>query len=119
MASYHLMNTAGFSIGIGDVTPNERLLERKNALVEKGYDDCHNLIQDKLQGRLQCEPGCSVEKTLELKLLKTLSDIRDDAGKVCLSELHPTNSPLIMALCGSKGNWQFLTVIVKIIKIYY
>lgn len=57
-----------------------------------------------MQGRFQCQPGCSLEESLEIKLLRTLSDIRDNAGKVCLSELHPTNSPLIMTLCGSKGS---------------
>lgn len=54
-------------------------------------------------GKLQCQPGCSADETLEAVILKELSVIRDHAGKACLSELHPTNSPLIMALCGSKG----------------
>lgn len=54
-------------------------------------------------GRLQCQPGCSAEETLEAVILKELSVIRDHAGKACLKELHPTNSPLVMALSGSKG----------------
>ena len=29
--------------------------------------------------------------------------IRDHAGKACLRELHSSNSPLTMAICGSKG----------------
>ena len=29
--------------------------------------------------------------------------IRDHAGKACLHELHSSNSPLTMAICGSKG----------------
>ena len=31
--------------------------------------------------------------------------IRESAGKACKSELHHTNSPLIMALSGSKGSF--------------
>jgi len=42
-----------------------------------------------------------MEQTLEAKLSKELSDIREDAGTLCLSELHYLNSPLIMALCGN------------------
>ena len=38
-------------------------------------------------------------------ILKELSVIRDHAGKVCLRELHKTNSPLTMAICGSKGQY--------------
>ena len=29
--------------------------------------------------------------------------IRDHAGKACLHEVHSSNSPLTMAICGSKG----------------
>lgn len=36
-------------------------------------------------------------------VLKELSVIRDHAGKACLRELHKSNSPLTMAVCGSKG----------------
>lgn len=36
-------------------------------------------------------------------ILKELSVIRDRAGSACLRELDKSNSPLIMALCGSKG----------------
>lgn len=56
-------------------------------------------------GKLPCQPGCTVEETLEAVILKELSVIRDHAGKACLQELHPSNSPLIMALSGSKGSF--------------
>ena len=36
-------------------------------------------------------------------ILRELSVIRDHAGKACLRELHKSNSPLTMAVCGSKG----------------
>ncbi|KAF7660180.1 hypothetical protein LDENG_00287920, partial [Lucifuga dentata] len=38
-------------------------------------------------------------------ILKELSVIRDRAGSACLRELDKSNSPLIMALCGSKGSF--------------
>ena len=38
-------------------------------------------------------------------ILKELSVIRDHAGKACLRELHKSNSPLTMAVCGSKGEY--------------
>jgi DNA-directed RNA polymerase III subunit RPC1 len=37
-------------------------------------------------------------------ILKELSDVRESAGKLCLQELQrSSNSPLIMAISGSKG----------------
>ncbi|XP_008558065.1 DNA-directed RNA polymerase III subunit RPC1 [Microplitis demolitor] len=104
MASVFLMNR-GFSIGIGDVTPGPGLLRAKQELLDKGYDTCTDLIKQMEEGELKLEPGCSMEETLEAKILKELSQIRDHAGKACLKELHRSNSPLIMALCGSKGSY--------------
>ncbi|KAK7603430.1 hypothetical protein V9T40_003429 [Parthenolecanium corni] len=103
ITSYYLMNR-GFSIGIGDVTPGQSLMNTKQRLLRDGYDKCDDYIRQMKMGKLQCQPGCSADETLEAVILKELSVIRDHAGKACLSELHPTNSPLIMALCGSKGS---------------
>lgn len=119
MASYFLMNS-GFSIGIGDVTPGESLINRKLKLLTEGYvtvhkrrffcnactfsySKCDEYIRAMEQGKLQCQPGCTVEESLEAVILKELSVIREHAGQACVAELHPTNSPLIMALSGSKG----------------
>lgn len=104
MASYFLMNR-GFSIGIGDVTPGLGLLDAKLKLLTAGYGTCNDYIKKMNEGRLTCQPGCTQEETLEAMILKELSVIRDHAGKACLKELDPTNSPLVMALSGSKGSF--------------
>ncbi|KDR18934.1 DNA-directed RNA polymerase III subunit RPC1 isoform X1 [Zootermopsis nevadensis] len=104
LTSYFLMNR-GFSIGIGDVTPGHGLLRAKHELLQAGYSKCDDYIRSLQEGRLQCQPGCTEEETLEAVILKELSVIRDHAGKACLKELHPSNSPLVMALSGSKGSF--------------
>lgn len=104
LSSRYLMER-GFSIGIGDVTPGLGLLRAKQRLLNAGYTKCDEYIQKMAEGRLQCQPGCTAEETLEAVILKELSVIRDHAGKACLKELHPTNSPLVMALSGSKGSF--------------
>ncbi|XP_014213946.1 DNA-directed RNA polymerase III subunit RPC1 [Copidosoma floridanum] len=103
ITSYYLMNR-GFSIGIGDVTPGPGLLKAKQELLDNGYGKCNEYIKMMESGKLQCQPGFNEEDTLEAVILKELSVIRDHVGKVCLKELHPTNSPLIMTLSGSKGS---------------
>lgn len=67
------------------------------------YSKCDEYIQAMAQGKLQCQPGCTEEETLEAVILKELSVIREHAGQACTNELNPRNSPLIMALSGSKG----------------
>lgn len=104
MTSFYLMNR-GFSIGIGDVTPGQGLLRAKERLLSEGYSKCEGYIRAMESGRLQTQPGCSAEETLESVILKELSVIRDHAGKACLQELHPSNGPLVMALSGSKGSF--------------
>ncbi|CAF3739658.1 unnamed protein product [Rotaria sp. Silwood1] len=104
LTSYYLMNR-GFSIGLIDVTPGENLLKAKRALVTEGYDKCNSYIQQLKENSLPLQPGCSPEQTLESKILKELSDVRESAGKLCLQELQrSSNSPLIMAISGSKGS---------------
>eukprot|EP00795_Rhopilema_esculentum_P008415 gene8415-14396_t len=128
LAPSFLMNR-GFSIGIGDVTPGKGLVRAKNKLLLEGYAKCDKFIVDFENGRLQTQPGCTAEETLEPKgpkspvsvylllvdidsstfvivtavILKELSVIREHCGKACLNELHRSNSPLTMAVCGSKG----------------
>lgn len=57
------------------------------------------------EGRLVCQPGCTKEETMEMKILNELSAVRDHGGNACLKELSATNSPIIMALSGSKGSF--------------
>jgi DNA-directed RNA polymerase III subunit RPC1 len=97
----------GFSIGISDVTPSPDLLRQKHELITKGYDEATKFIQQAKAGQMQADPGASLEATLEGKLSKVLSDLREKAGSQCIDDLtenYKTNSPLIMTLCGSKGS---------------
>ncbi|CAI5448922.1 unnamed protein product [Caenorhabditis angaria] len=104
MAPVYLSNR-GFSIGIGDVRPSERLLQEKGQLVDKGYETCAQYIRELEEGRLKAQPGCTEEETLEAIILRELSTIRDHAGQVCLRNLSKYNAPLTMAVCGSKGSF--------------
>ena len=94
----------GFSIGINDVQPGLALQRQKEQVVAKGYAECNVNIAEFKAGRLQCQPGCSMEQTLEAVISGILSKIRDDVGQSCLQELSRHNSPLIMQWCGSKGS---------------
>ena len=94
----------GMSIGIGDVTPMQILNTEKASMIKTGYSQCDELISQFQNGTLPLKPGCNLEQTLESKMNKILSDIRESAGKVLSETLPRKNSPLIMSLCGSKGS---------------
>lgn len=98
------LGNRGFSIGINDVTPGAQLQATKERMVERAYRQCDALIALYRQGRLETQPGCNEEQTLEAKLSGLLSKVREEVGDVCINELDTTNAPLIMATCGSKGS---------------
>lgn len=56
----------GFSIGIGDVTPGQGLLKAKYELLNAGYKKCDEYIEALNTGKLQQQPGCTAEETLEV-----------------------------------------------------
>lgn len=58
----------GFSIGIGDVTPGTGLLKAKQDLLDDGYKKCDEYIEALQTGKLQQQPGCTAEETLEVGL---------------------------------------------------
>lgn len=58
----------GFSIGIGDVTPGQGLLKAKHDLLDDGYTKCDEYIEALQTGKLQQQPGCTAEETLEVSV---------------------------------------------------
>lgn len=59
----------GFSIGLSDVTPDEKLLKEKSRLCSEGYNKCNTYIQQAKEDKLELQPGFSKEQTLEVHLL--------------------------------------------------
>ena len=62
------MGNQGFSIGIDDVQPGDRLSKEREYVVEKGYLDCDELILKSSRGELENAPGSTKEETLEVLL---------------------------------------------------
>ncbi|KAK7686804.1 DNA-directed RNA polymerase III subunit [Cerrena zonata] len=98
------LGNRGFSIGINDVTPGSDLKKKKELMVEAAYLKCDELIDLYNRGKLETQPGCNEEQTLEAKIGGLLSKVREQVGDVCIKELDSLNAPLIMATCGSKGS---------------
>lgn len=61
----------GFSIGIGDVTPGQGLLKAKQDLLDDGYRKCDEYIEALKTGKLQQQPGCTAEETLEVRAVRS------------------------------------------------
>ncbi|KAK7429679.1 DNA-directed RNA polymerase III subunit C1 (rpo31) [Neonectria magnoliae] len=98
------LTNRGFSIGVGDVFPTEKLKQEKDNLVSVAYKLCDDLIETFKLGKLEKAPGCNMEQTLENSISGILSKVRQQAGSYCIDTLSRNNAPLIMAQSGSKGS---------------
>ncbi len=98
------LTNQGFSIGIGDVYPGEKLTNLKKTLVERAYAECDTVIDHFKAGNLEKAAGCNEEQTMENKISGILSKVRQQAGDHCFAELGRWNTPMIMATSGSKGS---------------
>lgn len=98
------LSNMGFSIGITDVYPSEKLVRSKDDLVESAYAQCDEVIAKYKAGTLEKYPGCDELQTMENQLSGILSKVRQQAGDECIAQLSRYNAPLIMASSGSKGS---------------
>jgi DNA-directed RNA polymerase III subunit RPC1 len=102
--SARYLTNQGFSIGISDVYPSQKLKDKKQTLVSRAYLECEQLIQTFKEGKLEKATGCNMEQTLENAISGILSRVRQQAGEYCIETLSKWNAPLIMAKSGSKGS---------------
>jgi len=93
----------GFSIGIDDVAPSDRLNREKEKEITKGYSACDQHIQAYKKGKLELQPGCNAVQTLESAVKGELNKIREAAGNVRLlptfSNFYPSLFCDLMFLC--------------------
>ena len=94
----------GFSIGIDDVTPSQKLINLKEKIMKNGDRDSLSSIEAYRNGNIRLKPGCDALQSLESELNGLLGKIRQKCGEEAMNALGVTNSPYIMANCGSKGS---------------
>lgn len=76
----------GFSIGIDDVQPGERLNQQKKMTIDDGYRRCSSFIDLYENRKLTLKPGANAAETLEVEITEVLNEIRKTAGDVRFTE---------------------------------
>jgi DNA-directed RNA polymerase III subunit RPC1 len=98
------LSNQGFSVGISDVTPSPALAAMKNHMIEKVFRECQELVTRSKDGKLKRNAGSTDAETLEQEQVKALSTVRTGISKELSSQLSKFNSPMVMAMSGSKGS---------------
>ena len=94
----------GMSLGLGDVIPRKDLVQNKEIMIQKSFEESDKQIELYNTGRIKLEPGMNEEQSLESSLNKILSKVRETIGNYLRDILPNSNTALQMTICGSKGS---------------
>ena len=94
----------GFTYGYSDLWLSDKTRQEINDVVQKAYDNVHDLILQYEQGTLPLTRGLSPQEALELYVVNELSRARDRAGKTADRAFPDNNSGVIMASTGARGS---------------
>ncbi|QPV63703.1 DNA-directed RNA polymerase subunit A' [Halosimplex litoreum] len=99
----------GFSISIDD----ESIPAEAEGQIDEAIDDAYSRVQKLIEtyeaGELESLPGRSVDETLEMKIMSTLSKARDTAGDIAEDHFGDANPAVVMADSGARGSMLNLT----------
>ncbi|UTF54702.1 DNA-directed RNA polymerase subunit A' [Natronosalvus rutilus] len=99
----------GFSIGIDDETIPAEAEARIDETIEEAYDRVAELIEAYEHNELESLPGRTLDETLEMKIMQTLSRARDNAGNIAEEHFEGDNPAVVMAESGARGSMLNLT----------
>jgi DNA-directed RNA polymerase subunit A' len=94
----------GFSTGISDEDIPAEATRQIDDVLEQAANRVDELVAAYREGILEQLPGRSLEKTLEVEVMKELGQARDEAGNIASRHLGLENSAVVMARSGARGS---------------
>ena len=93
----------GFSTGIKDYDIPYDAVSRIEEISNETIDKIEKLVEAFRNGQLQPMPGRSIEDTLEVEILSSTGEVRDESGKIASSYLGLNDPSVIMARSGARA----------------
>ena len=103
-ALLYLLDRHGFTMGLDSLDLPEEALEQIESVFSKAEKRVRELLDAYHSGKLESQPGKTLEETLELRLIEVLADARDEAGRIASKYLGLDNEAVIMTQTGARGN---------------
>lgn len=98
------LGNQGFTVGISDVTPPDMLVKAKAEMIAKVFEECKSFVRASKEGKLKRKAGLDDAGTLEAEQVRVLSTVRTNIAGLLTSQLSKRNTPMVMAISGSKGS---------------
>ncbi len=99
----------GFTMGLDEEDLPEDAKKEIKKVIDRHIKKVNEYIQMYREGKLEREPGATLEETLEQKIISELNMARDESGKIAERYFSPNNSVLITAKTGARGKMLNLT----------
>ena len=94
----------GFTTGVADTDMPEDMVKKIYVAIDAAYKDVDELIKSYENKKLEELPGKTLRETLETRILELLNKVRNKVGTIVAEYPKDSNSTIIMAKAGAKGN---------------
>ncbi|KAF4690242.1 DNA-directed RNA polymerase II subunit RPB1, partial [Perkinsus olseni] len=94
----------GFTVGCADIVANDGTMQKVADTLAQAKRDVRKLVLDAQRGRLEAQPGKSLQQSFEARVNQRLNQAREDSGRLAADSLDDKNNIIAMVDSGSKGN---------------
>lgn len=101
----------GITISLEDLNVDQEVVNEANVIIEKAEKKTEEIIQQYHSGELEIIPGKTAEESREIRILKTLNEIRTKIGEIVKERFPETNPVNSMIRSGGGGNILYITQI--------
>ncbi len=98
------LNDRGITISLEDLNVREDIVEESQKIIEKAEKKTQDIIESCDRGTLDVIPGKTIEESREIKILKTLNEVRTKIGDIVKREFPENNPVTHMIRSGGGGN---------------
>jgi DNA-directed RNA polymerase II subunit RPB1 len=95
----------GFSIGISDTIADKQTMIQIEETITNAQKSVKDLVKKAHDGKLELEPGRTIQQSFENKVNEVLNKARDEAGNNAQRSLDVHNNIKAMVTGGSKGSY--------------
>jgi DNA-directed RNA polymerase subunit A' len=98
------LNEKGITISLEDLNVNKKIVEQSEEIIEKAEKKTEEIIESWRNGTLEVIPGKTADESREIKILKTLNEVRTRIGEIVKQEFPENNPVTHMIRSGGGGN---------------
>jgi len=98
------LSRKGFTISLEDLNVNQKTKEETGKIIKEAEEKANAIAESYYDNTLELIPGKTKEESREIKILKSLNEVRTKIGKIVKKEFPKENPVNAMILSGAGGN---------------